>query len=73
MKPSPLIDYKKISGTKTKEVQVTTKEKRISNILEESGRIIIAEPSNAESQEQVIETAKALAADGRVHYLRAGI
>jgi chorismate mutase len=57
---------------KTK-VQVTTKEKRISSILEESGRIIIAGPCSAESQDQVIETAKALAADGRVHYLRAGI
>lgn len=55
------------------EVQVTTKERRISNILEESGKIIIAGPCSAESQEQVIETAKALAADGRVHYLRAGI
>ena len=57
---------------KTK-VQVLAKEKRISSILEESGRIIIAGPCSAESQEQVIETAKALAADGRVHYLRAGI
>jgi chorismate mutase len=54
-------------------VQVTTKEKRLSSILRESGRIIIAGPCSAESQEQVIETAKALAADGRVHFLRAGI
>ncbi len=55
------------------EVQVATKQKRISNILEESGRLIIAGPCSAESQEQVIETAKALASDGRVHFLRAGI
>ncbi|MDX9768822.1 MAG: chorismate mutase [Tenuifilaceae bacterium] len=55
------------------EVKVSTKQKRISNILEETGRLIIAGPCSAESQEQVIETAKALAADGRVHYLRAGI
>jgi len=55
------------------EVQAAPKQKRIGNILEEAGRIIIAGPCSAESQEQIIETAKALAADGRVHYLRAGI
>ena len=55
------------------EVQVKIKEKRISQILKNSGKIIIAGPCSAETQEQVIETAKALAADGRVNYLRAGI
>ncbi len=54
-------------------IQSLTKEKQLSRILEESGRLIIAGPCSAESQEQVIETAKALAADGRVHYLRAGV
>lgn len=54
-------------------VKLKTKEKRISNILQKSGRLIIAGPCSVESQEQVLETAKALAADGRVHYLRGGI
>lgn len=54
-------------------VQTLTKVKQLCRILEESGKLIIAGPCSAESQEQVIETAKALAADGRVHYLRAGI
>lgn len=55
------------------EVQVKTKQKRLSSILQDKGRVIIAGPCSAESQEQVIETAKALGADGRVHFLRAGI
>ena len=55
------------------EVQVEMKEKRINQILKDSGKIIIAGPCSAETEEQVIETAKALAADGRVNYLRAGI
>lgn len=45
----------------------------ITDILQNSGKLIIAGPCSAESQEQVIETAKALAADGRVNFLRAGI
>jgi chorismate mutase len=55
------------------QIQTTTKLQTLNSILEENGRIIIAGPCSAESQEQVIETAKALAADGRVHFLRAGI
>lgn len=53
--------------------QIQTKIQSLTSILHESGNLIIAGPCSAESQEQVIETAKALAADGRTHYLRAGI
>ncbi|MDY0201826.1 MAG: bifunctional 3-deoxy-7-phosphoheptulonate synthase/chorismate mutase type II [Bacteroidales bacterium] len=55
------------------EMHVKIREKRIDKILKQSGKIIIAGPCSAETQEQVIETAMALAADSRVNYLRAGI
>jgi chorismate mutase len=55
------------------QIQISVKPLNLNTILEENGKIIIAGPCSAESQEQVIETAKALAIDGRVHFLRAGI
>lgn len=45
----------------------------LENILKNFEKIIIAGPCSAETEVQVIETAKALAADGRVNFLRAGI
>ncbi len=47
------------------------------NLLKEtifrSGRLMIAGPCSAESPEQLMDTARVLSADGRVHFLRAGI
>ncbi len=44
-----------------------------SKSIKNSGSLIIAGPCAAESQEQVLRTAKALAARGHVNYFRAGI
>ncbi|MFP4557132.1 MAG: chorismate mutase [Bacteroidales bacterium] len=54
------------------EVETAAHKASISNILKKSGKLIIAGPCAAESQEQLLTTAKALAADGRTHFLRAG-
>lgn len=49
------------------------KSQHLTEILSGSGRLIIAGPCSAESREQLLDTAKALSADSRVNFLRAGI
>ncbi len=54
------------------EVESVAQKPSISNILKKSGKLIIAGPCAAESQEQLLATATALTADGKTHFLRAG-
>ena len=54
------------------EIETVAKKPSVSSILKKTGKLIIAGPCAAESQEQLLTTATALAADGKTHYLRAG-
>ena len=51
----------------------TVQPRLLKEIISSAGQLIIAGPCSAESPEQLLDTARALSADGRVHFLRAGI
>lgn len=55
------------------QVMTNIKEISLSNMLKDTGRLIIAGPCAAETPEQLLKTAISLVGDGRINFLRAGI